>query len=75
MLFMRDSDLKRPHVFLTLAIISLSGAVVSTCIGKTWARTGRTIYRAEEPSTFWWVVAIYYLGALLFLGAYLYGGP
>jgi hypothetical protein len=61
-----------PYSLLILGIISFSGAVVSTCIGKTWARTGRTIFRAKEPSTFWWVVAIYYGGALLFVGLYLH---
>jgi hypothetical protein len=75
MLFMPDSDLTRPHVFLTLAIISFSAAVVWTCTGKAWAHFHGWVYRAEEPTDFWWTVAIYCLGALLFLGAYLYGGP
>ncbi len=29
-------------------------------------------HRAKEPRTFWWVVALYYLGALLFVGLYLH---
>jgi hypothetical protein len=64
-----------PSILLILGIIFFLGAVVSTCAGKTSARTGRMIYRAKEPSTFWWVVTIYYLGALLFVGLYLYEGP
>jgi hypothetical protein len=60
------------HIYLILGITSFSGAVISTCTGKTWARTGRTIYRAKEPNTFWWVVAIYCLGSLLFVGLYLH---
>jgi hypothetical protein len=64
------SVLRSPQTFLILGIISFSGAVVSTCAGKTSARTGRIIYRAKEPSEFWWVVAIYYLGGLLFIGLY-----
>ena len=64
-----------PSTLLILGIISFLGAVVSTCTEKTWAaHSGRTIYRAKEPSTFWWVVAIYYLSALLFVGLYLYEG-
>jgi hypothetical protein len=59
-----------PSSLLVLAVILFLGAVVSALTGKTWARAGCTIYRAKEPSTFWWVVAIYYLGALLFLGLY-----
>lgn len=57
---------------LILGVISLFGAIVSTCLGKTRARIGRTIYRATEPTTFWSVVAIYYLGGLLFIGVYLH---
>jgi hypothetical protein len=59
------------YIYLILGISSFSGAVVSTCVGKTSARTGRWIHCAKEPNTFWWVVAIYYLGALLFVGLYL----
>jgi hypothetical protein len=64
-----------PYIFLILGVVSFFGALVSTCTGKTSARTGRMIYRAKEPSAFWWVVTIYYLGALLFLGTYWYEGP
>lgn len=64
------------HISLILGIISFSGGVVSTCIGKTRApHARRTVYRSKEPSTFWWLVAMYYLGALLFVGRYLYQGP
>ena len=59
-----------PRLPLILGIVFFLGAVVSTCTGKTSARTGRMIYRAEEPRTFWGVVAIYYLGALVFIGFY-----
>jgi hypothetical protein len=52
------------HAYLIIGVAFFFGAVVSTCTGKTSARTGRMISRAEEPSTFWWVVAIYYLSAL-----------
>jgi hypothetical protein len=54
--------LRAPYIFLILGVISIFGAIVSTCTGKTWAGTGRTISRAKEPSEFWWIVAIYYLG-------------
>jgi hypothetical protein len=60
-----------PQLPLILGVLFFLGAVVSTCTGKTKARIGRTIYRAEEPTTFWGVVAIYYLGALVFVGFYL----
>ena len=64
------------YISLILGIISFSVGVVSTCIEKTWApHAGRTIYRAKEPSTFWWIVAMHYIFAVLFVGHYLYEGP
>jgi hypothetical protein len=63
------------HAYLIIGVLFFSGAVVSTWTGKTSARTGRWICRAEEPNTFWWIVAIYYLSALFFVGLYLYQGP
>lgn len=66
------SLLRPPGIYLILAIVSFSGAVVSTCTGKTWGRVGRSVCRAQEPSNFWWVVAIYYLSAVLFMGIFMY---
>ncbi len=64
------------HIYLILGIITFSVGVLSTCIGKTWGpHAGRTTYRAKEPSTFWWLVAMHYLSAVFFVGLYLYGGP
>jgi hypothetical protein len=61
------------YIYLIVGIIALSVGVVSACIGKTWApHAGRTIYRAKEPSTFWWVVAMHYTFALAFVGLYLH---
>ena len=31
----------------------------------------RWVYRAIEPRQFWWVVAMYYVGAVLFIGIFL----
>jgi len=59
------------HAYLIIGVSIFIGAVVSTYAGKTSARTSRWIYRAEEPSTFWWVVVMYYLGAFFFVGLYL----
>jgi hypothetical protein len=63
-----------PYSLLILGIISFFGAVVSTFTGKTWARGGPMVYRAEDPSTFWWIVVTLYLISLFFLGAYLWEG-
>jgi hypothetical protein len=63
-----NSPIRSPYVFLIVGAISFFGAVVSTFAGKTRARFGGWIYRAKEPSEFWWVVAIYYLAGVFFIG-------
>jgi hypothetical protein len=60
------------YIYLILGIISFSGAVVSTCTGKTRARFSGWVYRAQEPVVFWLVVATYYLGGVFFIGIFLY---
>ena len=59
------------HAYLVIGVAFFLGASASVYAGRTSARTGRWIYRAEEPNDFWWVVAMYYLAALLFVGLYL----
>ncbi len=63
-----------PSSLLILGGTSFCAAVVWTCIGKSRTRSG-WVYRAQEPTVSWLVVATYYLGALLFVGVYLYEGP
>jgi hypothetical protein len=59
---------------LIIGALFFTGAVTSTLTGKTLARPGRIIYRAKDPSDFWWVVATYYFVALFFVCLYLSGG-
>jgi RsiW-degrading membrane proteinase PrsW (M82 family) len=66
------SLLRPPYIYLILGAISFSGAVVSTCTGKSWGRFGGFVYRAEEPNQFWWLVAVYFLGGVLFIGIFMY---
>jgi hypothetical protein len=66
------SDLRPPYIFLILGALSFSAAVVWTCIGKARTRYSGWVYRAKEPTQFWWVVAIYYLSSVLFIGTFLY---
>jgi hypothetical protein len=66
------SLLRPPYIFLILGVISFSGAVVSTCTGKSWGRFGGFVNRAEEPKQFWWLVATYYLIGVWFIGIFLY---
>ena len=64
--------LRPPDIYSILGVIFFSAAVVSTCTGKTIARYAGWVYRAKEPTQFWGTVAIYYLGAVLSIGIFLY---
>jgi hypothetical protein len=74
MLFMRDlsSLLKPPYIYLVLGVILFSAAVVWTSTGKARTRFQGWVYRAKEPTQFWLVVALYYLGGICFIGYFLY---
>lgn len=74
MLLMHDfkSLLRSPYIFLIVGVVSISAAVVYTCLGKAWGRFSGWIYRAEEPRTFWVEIAFYYLGGVLSLGYFLF---
>jgi hypothetical protein len=61
-----------PYVLLILGAITFFGAVISTYTGKSWGRFGGFVYRAKEPKQFWQLVAIYYLGSVIFIGMFLY---
>jgi len=65
-------QIESPYYFLILGISSFSAAVVWTCIGKARARFSGWVYRAKEPTQFWWLVAMYYLGGVFFIGTFLY---
>jgi hypothetical protein len=47
-------------------------AVLSTCSGKALTRGQGLVSRAEDPKTFWWVVAMWYIGGILFIGDFLF---
>jgi hypothetical protein len=63
--------LRPPYIYLTAGVTLLFLGVFSTCTGKASSRF-RWIYRAKEPSEFWWAVTIYYFGGALFIGYFLY---
>jgi hypothetical protein len=58
--------------FLIFGIVSLILALYATCTGEAWARWGRVIQRAEDPKRFWWLVAVYCLGSVVFIGVFIY---
>lgn len=74
MLSLRDlnSPLSPPYVFLTLGALSISAAVIFTCMGKVWVRLNGWVYRAKEPRWFWYEVAGDYLIGIFFIGYFFY---
>ena len=66
-----DSLLNPKFIYFILGVIFLSVAVVSTCAGKTISRSTGWIYRAKNPTDFWWTVAIGFLAAVVCIGIYL----
>jgi hypothetical protein len=54
-----------PYHFLGLVFLIVAG--ISMYTGKTPTR-GCLVQRAEEPKTFWWLVAMWFLGGTVFVG-------
>jgi hypothetical protein len=67
------SLLKPPYIFLILGVVSISAATVFTCTGKVWVHFNGWVYRAKKPGTFWWEVALCYLGGVWFVGLFYVG--
>jgi H+/Cl- antiporter ClcA len=61
------SLLRPPYIYLILGVISFFAAVVWTCTGRARTRFQGWVYPSKEPTQFWWVVAMYYLGGVLFM--------
>jgi hypothetical protein len=55
------------NIYLILGMVFILGALASTYAGKTRSRFSGWVYRAEDPSTFWWTVVIYYGAGVLFI--------
>jgi hypothetical protein len=64
--------LRPPYIFLTLGVVSIFAATVFTCMGKAWVRFNGWVYRAKEPRSFWWEIALYYLIGVWFIRHFLY---
>jgi hypothetical protein len=59
-MFNRQMD-GSPLFYLVSGFFVISLGVHSILTGKTWVRFGGWVYRADEPKTFWWNVAILFL--------------
>jgi hypothetical protein len=55
---------------LILGCILLSATVVWTYTGRAWVRFYGWVYRAEEPSWFWWEVSFYCLLGVGLIGLF-----
>jgi hypothetical protein len=62
----------RKDLLLGIALLALG--TMETLTGQSLAGYGKTANRADDPSKFWWIVAITYAGGLIFLGRYFYAG-
>jgi hypothetical protein len=68
---MPDSESTPSYILLTLGVISFFAGAVWTYTGKAWDRFHGWVYRAEEPTRFWWEVSMYFLVGVLFIGIFL----
>lgn len=67
-----DAPISSPYIFLILAGISFTAAVVWTCTGKAWIRFHGWVYRSENSKRYWLETAAYYLVAVFFFVIFLY---
>jgi hypothetical protein len=54
-----------------LGFIFLIVAGISMCTGKTLTRGQGLVSRAKEPKTFWFIVAVWFLAGIVFIGGFL----
>jgi hypothetical protein len=58
--------------FFLLESFLLLVAVIETFTGTAITRGQGLIYRAKDPKTFWWLVAISYIGSIVFYAGFFY---
>jgi len=63
-----NSLLRPPNVFLTVGVISISGAACFAYTGKVWVRFSGWVHREKNPRVFWGEVAAYFLVGVFFVG-------
>jgi uncharacterized membrane protein len=63
--------LRYPYVYLLLAILIWSLALIETCTGDAITRW-RVVNRDEEPKSFRAAVLMHILGGIFFIGCFLF---
>jgi hypothetical protein len=64
------------HFFITepdhlLGFLFLVVAGISICAGKALTHGQGLVSRTKEPTTFWFIVAIWFLAGVVFMGGFL----
>jgi hypothetical protein len=54
-----------------LGFLFLIVAGISICAGKTLTRGQGLVSRTKEPTTFWIIVAMWFLAGIVFIGGFL----
>lgn len=67
--FMPDSGIKQ---YMAIGISLIFLGLAATLSGEALGRFGRTIRRSEQPTAFWGIVAVYYLGGICGVLYFLY---
>ena len=62
----------RPYVSLIIGVFLMGLGLASTFSGEALGRFGRTASRLKEPTKFWSLVAIDYLGGAFGIGYFLF---
>jgi hypothetical protein len=58
----------KPLFCLIFGFIFFSLGVLWTLTGRVWLRFHGWVYRVDEPKTFWWNVAVFFLIGLFLVG-------
>jgi hypothetical protein len=61
-------QIANPYFYLFFGYIVCALSVHWTLTGKVWVRFHGWVYRADEPKTFWWNVAMFYIIGLFLIG-------
>jgi hypothetical protein len=61
-----------PYRLLLLGFLCFIVAEISIWKGKALTRGHGLVSRAEDPKSFWWIVAMWYVGGVVLIGDFFY---
>jgi len=65
------SQINSPYYYLFFGLLFLAIGLASVYSGQSPTRQG-WVYRDKNPTDFWWVIGIYSVGGVCFIGYCLY---